>query len=741
MHNLIRSTVRWVRPPVRATSKPVRSVDGLWLASLFGPLALLVVVSRLMEMSNVGTIGLDGFLGRIWMYAPLPLLGLGIGVAAMLGVRRWHPAVAVAVGLGACVLTWQAAKALPIWWLQGWLSTLSLAYMQWDLVWVGALLLVATAWLAAPPRAGARWLRRTLIQLGAVGVATFYAIEAVLCLTLGMPGIYFPALDFFANAHALLPVLRDSVTPTKAGVLLLPASLLLGPTLVRIWRRRNAPVAERGPSGTGPFLVWGTTLVLASLLFLPQPETDQVVESAVGRLIATAYHDAQQPPLDAGANAMTFDTRQLRLVPRASHSAVPPTSIADGTMDTGADADTTAGGQRRNVVVILLESVRATATTVHDSTLATMPFLSRLAEHGTLYERMYASTAYTNKAIVTALGGVPPSPAARAETAEAVPGGLPTPGLPSLLREYGYRTTFVTPATFEFERKDIILHNLGFEELLGHDDHDLDGYTPKAYFGYEDRVTLPTLERWLDAPDPRPFFLSILTLTAHHPYDTPPDFPLRSYVRDDELNAYYNAIRYTDGYLRDVFALFRDRGLLDETLFVITGDHGQAFGEHGARTHGDIVWDEVLHVPMLLVGPGIEAGLRDGAVRHHADLVPTIADWLGYDLVDGTLPGHTVLAPPPPGRRLYHAMKNGRNALALRVDGTKYIYWGRRRPMQVFDTITDPLELHDIADERSEGELRAVEGELLQWRRSVELAYEEARATSAAARQRVTSSS
>ncbi|MEM8557000.1 MAG: LTA synthase family protein [Bacteroidota bacterium] len=746
MRMRFRALARRTRPG--SSSQPRPSVDGLWLASLFGPLALLVVTSRLMEMSNVGTIGLDGFLGRIWMYAPLPTLGLGIGVAVMLVARRWHPAVAVALGMGACVLTWQAVKALPVWWLQGWLSTLPLAYMQWDLVWLGLLLLAATAWLAAPQRAGAFWLRRTVIQLVAVGVAAFYAVEAVLCLTLGMPGIYFPALDFLANARALLPVLLDSVTPTKVALLALPASVLLGPTLVSLGRRLQAPATEPEPSGAAAFLVWGTTLLLAALLMLPAPETDEVVESAVARLIATAYYDAQQPALGGVGDAVAFDARNLRLVARADRPATMSSGTAEGSVDANraaridtASGDTTAASLRRNVVVILLESVRATATTPHDSTLATMPFLDRLAEHGTLYERTYASTSYTNKSIVTALGGVPPSPDPRVERAEAVPGGLPTPGLPGLLREHGYRTAFVTPAMFEFERKDLVLGNLGFEDLLGHDDHDRDGFTPKAYFGYEDRVTLATLERWLDAPDPRPFFLSILTLTAHHPYDTPPDFPLRSFVRDAELNAYYNAIRYTDVYLREVVALFRDRGLLDETLFVVTGDHGQAFGEHGVRTHGDIIWDEVLHVPMLLVGPGIEAGQRDRADRHHADLMPTVADWLGYDLVGGTIPGHSLLAPPPPGRRLYHAMKNGRNALALRVDGTKYIYWGRRRPMQVFDTINDPLELHDLAAERPEGELRAVEAELIQWRRSVELAYEEARARSAAARQSVTSSS
>ncbi|MEO1478826.1 MAG: hypothetical protein AAFV01_09630, partial [Bacteroidota bacterium] len=74
MRSLVHALLSRLRLAPSSPHSSHKAVDGVWLASLFAPLVLLVVVSRLMEMSNVGMIGLDGFLGRIWMYAPLPAL-------------------------------------------------------------------------------------------------------------------------------------------------------------------------------------------------------------------------------------------------------------------------------------------------------------------------------------------------------------------------------------------------------------------------------------------------------------------------------------------------------------------------------------------------------------------------------------------------------------------------------------------------------------------------------------------
>jgi arylsulfatase A-like enzyme len=385
------------------------------------------------------------------------------------------------------------------------------------------------------------------------------------------------------------------------------------------------------------------------------------------------------------------------------------------------------------VIVILLESVRARSTTPYAPALGTTPFLDSLAGTGLLVEQMYAPTSYTNKAIVSAFAGIPPSPEAVVEQAEAFPGGLPAVGLPRLLNAEGYRTAFITPAEMEFERKDRILENLGFSEHFGDGDFPTAGFAQKAYFGFEDRIVFDHTLAWIDSvrAGGRPFFLGMLTLSAHHPYDLPESFPRRAHGTGDEtLDDYLNAVTYTDRFLADLHRALDARGLLENTILVVLGDHGEAFAEHGAKTHGDVIWDEALHVPAIVAGPGVEAGSRASGLRTTVDIVPTIAELMGYRFVGGTLPAQSLLGPASPERTLYHSAKNGRVALALRRGSLKYVYWGGRQPMQVFDIGRDPGERSDIASSRDPAELRAVEAELLAWRAGVVGAYRAARAGS-----------
>ena len=186
-------------------------------------------------------------------------------------------------------------------------------------------------------------------------------------------------------------------------------------------------------------------------------------------LILDAHWDA--PPTQAGLGdaAPAFDTRSLRLVP----------------------TDST---RRMNVVFVVLEAVRARSTTPYDTTLATTPFLDALARRSLLVEDMYAVVPYTNKAMTALFGGIYPYPHRAMREAQAAAGQ----GLPALLRSHGYRSAFFTPARLDFERKDRILQNLGFEEVYGGGDYATDGYARTNYFGHEDRVVMPDLLRWVE---------------------------------------------------------------------------------------------------------------------------------------------------------------------------------------------------------------------------------------------------
>ena len=278
----------------------------------------------------------------------------------------------------------------------------------------------------------------------------------------------------------------------------------------------------------------------------------------------------------------------------------------------------------------------------------------------------------------------------------------------------------------------MILQNLGFENIYGDDAYIKTGFERANYFGYEDRVMLEPSLAWVDraTAQNQPFFLSYLTLTAHHDYHTPDSFGKKSFDADDaKLNDYLNALHYTDAFLKDLFDGFERRGLIDSTLFVIMSDHGEAFEEHGQKTHGDVVWDEAMHVPALVYNPVLfPEGRRVSGNRSQIDVMPTIAEALGYRIEGGAYPGFSLLQRVPEGRAVYHSARDANLAMAMRQDSLKFFYYNRRQPMQVYDTRNDPQERFDLADQIPPNVLKTVELKLLLWRRGVQLVYQDQRA-------------
>src|SRR5690606_24753449 len=105
-----------------------------------------------------------------------------------------------------------------------------------------------------------------------------------------------------------------------------------------------------------------------------------------------------------------------------------------------------------------------------------------------------------------------------------------------------------------------------------------------------------------------------------------------------------------DGFLEPLLGPLLAGG--DEpALVVVTGDHGEALGDHGEMTHGLFAYEATLRVPLLLWGPGVEPG-RDERAVGHVDILPTVLDLLGLPQPAG-LPGSSLVEPELPPRALY----------------------------------------------------------------------------------------
>jgi arylsulfatase A-like enzyme len=137
-------------------------------------------------------------------------------------------------------------------------------------------------------------------------------------------------------------------------------------------------------------------------------------------------------------------------------------------------------------------------------------------------------------------------------------------------------------------------------------------------------------------------------------------------------------------------------GLADRTLLVVTGDHGEAFGEHGELIHGGSVYNELVHVPLMIENPKLfpHEVVVDRLMRQ-IDIAPTLLALLGFNS-PASWQGTDVLGADPPARAYLFA-GTGNFTFGLVEGNFKYIYNFRRRRTQLYNFVADPEEKNNLA--------------------------------------------
>ncbi len=300
----------------------------------------------------------------------------------------------------------------------------------------------------------------------------------------------------------------------------------------------------------------------------------------------------------------------------------------------------------RNVLIFLIDTLRADKLRPYQpASRVESPALEALAAESVLFERAHSPENWTKPSVASLLSGLYPWQH-RATDGDSV--------LPRTVRLLSERLREVGFVTAGFVANGYVSGKFGFRK--GWSDwrnYVREGRRTKARFVADDVLA------WLDRrPADRPFFLYVQTIDPHVPY-IPPDRILKRYdpepyrgpvnfVRDrlllehvkvgkvrlgprdrQRLEALYDAeISYHDEHFARILEGLRTRGLLERTLVVLTSDHGEEFFDHGSVGHGHSVYEELLHVPLLVRWPGL-AARRIATPVTLADVLPTVLEALG----------------------------------------------------------------------------------------------------------------
>lgn len=305
-------------------------------------------------------------------------------------------------------------------------------------------------------------------------------------------------------------------------------------------------------------------------------------------------------------------------------------------------------GPRQNLVLVVVDTLRADRLGCYGWRESTSPHLDTLAGEGVLFEDLHCHVPQTLPSFCSILTGTyPRTHGVRSNGIFSLPASART--LAETLRDEGYRTGafvsgFPLDARFGIDQ--------GFEtyademrtERVQRDRPDNQpwlGHTVGAFETTADLVTDDAL-RWLDAEDPRPFFLMVHYFDPHHDYLPPEGY--RAFP-----HPYSGEVAFADAQFGRLLAKLDELGHKDDTLVAFTADHGECLGEHDRVQHQALLVEATLRVPLVLRLPGVlPAGRRVRGRAGSIDVMPTLLELCGVR-IPGTVEGRSLVSSVEPG--------------------------------------------------------------------------------------------
>lgn len=408
-----------------------------------------------------------------------------------------------------------------------------------------------------------------------------------------------------------------------------------------------------------------------------------------------------------------------------------------------------AEARRPNLLVVSLDTTRADHLSAYGYERPTTPRLEALLPSSVLFEAAYTpmpSTMPAHCSLFTSL-----FPRTHGVRKNGVPLTAAAPTLAEVLSAAGWRTAGFA-SSFVLHRKFGIARGFADwdDEFAGlackgwtAGDGDDESFCRRGAATRERAVAWLEANGWLDpARSPgAPFFLFLHLFDAHNPYAPPPEharlFPPEGDPPSDldrEIAAYDGEIHYADAQLGALLDRLEGARLLDDTLLVVVGDHGEGLMQHGWMTHGMMIYEEAVRVPLVVRWPvRIPGGRRIAEPVEMVDLAPTILGLLGVaDALPGrqgrdlapALLGRTALDPQAPvflqrrtykRQRLRGTFEVAGEKFGLRSGRWKYLEAPDEGTRELYDLERDPAELSSLAAERPE-EVARLSDSLAAWR-------------------------
>lgn len=370
-----------------------------------------------------------------------------------------------------------------------------------------------------------------------------------------------------------------------------------------------------------------------------------------------------------------------------------------------------------NVLIYLIDTMRADKLRpINPESRVQTPGLNQFVESAAIMMGAHTQENWTKPSVATLLSSLMPWQHNAITTEAVVPSGVHL--APEILSEQGFYTG-------AFIANGYVSDRFGFRQgWTTYRNYVREGRNNPAQFVAADVLS------WLDSrPTDKPFFLYVHTIDPHVPYrpphqflalyDTAPYNGVVDFTHDGELlekikvgqvrlnerdrvrlQALYDGeVSYHDVHFNSIIEGLTRRGVGDNTMVIVTADHGEEFWDHGSVGHGHSVYEELLHIPMFVRLPGVTHGaMRVPDAVGLVDVLPTILDALGQPIPED-MAGHSFLRSltgeghDAPRVAVSGFMEGWRTCAVGRL---KFIQRSAERQI-LYDLTTDPHEQNDIA--------------------------------------------
>lgn len=369
----------------------------------------------------------------------------------------------------------------------------------------------------------------------------------------------------------------------------------------------------------------------------------------------------------------------------------------------------------KNVLIFMMESVPSKYIETFGGKYPITPNIKSYAADSIRFDNIYAHAPSTHYSIFSLLTSMYNDISFYGMTSRYP--YLPLDSISNTLSKHDFRTGFFWSADSRFQRVDEFLLNKGLDVI-----QDYRGQkcaTPTFKLSTEqwknmdynsDLCTAQSIIDWMNKDSEKPFFGIMFTAMTHYPYIS--DSPMFSkmtpsakdrgpmhYVDDEKFNAYLNALKVGDTALGEILESLKQSGKLDSTLVVILGDHGEAFGEHGEYIHASAIYDENVHIPLIMINKRLFHDEVAHPVGGIIDIAPTIFDVLGLPLPK-QWQGRSLFSEQRPNKTFFFNPWAG-SLLGYREDDRKVIFNATTGKVEEYDLRTDPGERANLFNDGS----------------------------------------